>query len=58
MAWRSHGDTNDELVDKLAANGLINDDRVAEAMKKVPSAIRPIPSQPDSTTSFPLVNPH
>lgn len=37
MAWRSHGSSNDELVDKLAENGLIEDDRVKEAMKKVHS---------------------
>lgn len=35
MAWRSHGTTNVELIDKLTKNGLINSPIVAEAMKKV-----------------------
>jgi protein-L-isoaspartate(D-aspartate) O-methyltransferase len=35
MAWRSHGSTNESLVDCLAENGLITSDRVKQAMKKV-----------------------
>jgi hypothetical protein len=35
MAWRSHGNTNDELVEQLWRNGLITDERVKEAFLKV-----------------------
>lgn len=35
MAWRSHGSTNDELIDQLWRNGLIKDERVKEAFLKV-----------------------
>ena len=35
MAWRSHGQSNDDLVDRLKANGIIQTDKVAAAMKKV-----------------------
>ena len=35
MAWRSHGDSNEEMVDHLARNGLIKTDRVKIAMKSV-----------------------
>lgn len=35
MAWRSHGSTNNGLVDCLADNGLIKTDRVKQAMKSV-----------------------
>ncbi|KAL2027512.1 hypothetical protein VTO58DRAFT_111603 [Aureobasidium pullulans] len=38
MAWRSHGSTNDGLVDCLADNGLIKSDRVKQAMKSVDRA--------------------
>ncbi|KAF2751618.1 protein-L-isoaspartate O-methyltransferase [Sporormia fimetaria CBS 119925] len=38
MAWRSHGDTNTELVNNLKDNGLIKDERVREAMLKVDRA--------------------
>lgn len=35
MAWRSHGTNNDSLVNNLKKNGLIESDRVKEAMMKV-----------------------
>lgn len=35
MAWRSSGSTNAALIANLASNGLINSDRVKEAMLKV-----------------------
>ncbi|KAI8445521.1 protein-L-isoaspartate O-methyltransferase [Phakopsora pachyrhizi] len=38
MAWRSHGATNSELVQNLAKNGLINSQRVQDAMCKVDRA--------------------
>lgn len=38
MAWRSHGSTNDELVEQLWRNGLITDERVKEAFLKVDRA--------------------
>lgn len=30
MAWRSHGSTNEELVDKLFENGMISDRIIAD----------------------------
>ncbi|KAF2000992.1 protein-L-isoaspartate O-methyltransferase [Amniculicola lignicola CBS 123094] len=38
MAWRSSGATNQALIENLARNGLIEDDRVKEAMLKVDRA--------------------
>ncbi|ROW02502.1 hypothetical protein VMCG_06024 [Cytospora schulzeri] len=38
MAWRSHGSTNNELVEQLWRNGLITDERVKEAFLKVDRA--------------------
>ncbi|THY86035.1 protein-L-isoaspartate O-methyltransferas-like protein [Aureobasidium pullulans] len=38
MAWRSHGSSNNGLVDCLADNGLIKTDRVKQAMKSVDRA--------------------
>ncbi|KAL8588782.1 hypothetical protein ACOMHN_035278 [Nucella lapillus] len=38
MAWRSHGQTNDELVENLQKNGVIQKARVAGVMKKVDRA--------------------
>ncbi|KAF2707447.1 protein-L-isoaspartate O-methyltransferase [Pleomassaria siparia CBS 279.74] len=38
MAWRSSGATNEVLVANLAQNGMINSDRVKEAMLKVDRA--------------------
>ncbi|KAH5706757.1 protein-L-isoaspartate O-methyltransferase [Parastagonospora nodorum] len=38
MAWRSSGDTNEELIDNLKKNGLIETERVKEAMMKVDRA--------------------
>ena len=35
MAWRSHGRSNDDLVDNLKANGIITSARVEAAMKAV-----------------------
>jgi len=35
MAWRSHGETNEELVNNLRKNGIIDSDRVADVMKTV-----------------------
>ncbi|WOO85844.1 Protein-L-isoaspartate(D-aspartate) O-methyltransferase [Vanrija pseudolonga] len=35
MAWLSSGRTNTELVDRMASNGLITSDKVAQAMKLV-----------------------
>jgi len=35
MAWRSHGTTNEELVSKLRANGVIESDKVEQVMKSV-----------------------
>ncbi|ODQ51427.1 protein-L-isoaspartate O-methyltransferas-like protein [Saitoella complicata NRRL Y-17804] len=35
MAWRSHGETNLEMLDNLRKNELIKSDRVYEAMRKV-----------------------
>ena len=32
MAWRSSGNTNEELVNNMAKNGLIEDERVKRAM--------------------------
>ena len=40
MAWRSHGATNKELVEKLASNGLIKSDRVKQAMLRVDTIIK------------------
>jgi protein-L-isoaspartate(D-aspartate) O-methyltransferase len=36
MAWRSSGASNEALINNLKANGLIESDRVREAMMKVP----------------------
>ncbi|KAJ4291039.1 hypothetical protein N0V90_010236 [Kalmusia sp. IMI 367209] len=38
MAWRSSGSTNEGLIANLAKNGLIESDRVKEAMMKVDRA--------------------
>ncbi|KUI63007.1 putative protein-L-isoaspartate O-methyltransferase [Cytospora mali] len=38
MAWRSHGSTNEELVEQLWRNGLITDERVKGAFLKVDRA--------------------
>merc|ERR1739844_849680 len=35
MAWRSHGSTNEELVTKLRANGVISSDKVEQVMKSI-----------------------
>lgn len=35
MAWRSSGSSNAALINNLAANGLINSDRVKNAMLNV-----------------------
>jgi hypothetical protein len=35
MAWRSSGETNEELINNLKKNGLIETERVKEAMIKV-----------------------
>jgi len=35
MAWRSHGSTNEELITKLRANGVISSDKVEQVMKSV-----------------------
>jgi protein-L-isoaspartate(D-aspartate) O-methyltransferase len=35
MAWRSHGDSNDDLVNNLKANGIVTSSRVEAAMKAV-----------------------
>ncbi|KAF7198195.1 Protein-L-isoaspartate O-methyltransferase [Pseudocercospora fuligena] len=35
MAWRSSGSSNEELIEKLAQNGLITSERVKNAMKGV-----------------------
>jgi protein-L-isoaspartate(D-aspartate) O-methyltransferase len=37
MAWRSSGSSNEALINNLARNGLIESDRVKEAMLKVHS---------------------
>ncbi|CAD5118773.1 DgyrCDS7450 [Dimorphilus gyrociliatus] len=38
MAWRSSGTTNEELISKLKANGIIKSDRVFQAMISVDRA--------------------
>ncbi|PLW51232.1 hypothetical protein PCASD_01011 [Puccinia coronata f. sp. avenae] len=38
MAWRSHGTTNNKLVQNLFTNGLLKSNRLVEAMKKVDRA--------------------
>jgi len=38
MAWRSHGTTNEELISKLRANGIIESDKVERVMKSVDRA--------------------
>ncbi|KAL1662757.1 protein-L-isoaspartate O-methyltransferase [Schizophyllum commune] len=38
MAWRSHGKTNVELISNMARNGIIEADRVINAMKRVDRA--------------------
>jgi protein-L-isoaspartate(D-aspartate) O-methyltransferase len=38
MAWRSSGDTNEQLVDNMQKGGLIESDVVAQAMKRVDRA--------------------
>ena len=35
MAWRSSGSTNEELMSKLRANGVISSDKVEQVMKSV-----------------------
>lgn len=35
MAWRSHGQTNDELVDNLHKNNILESERVVSIMKRV-----------------------
>jgi protein-L-isoaspartate(D-aspartate) O-methyltransferase len=35
MAWRSHGSSNDELVENLQKNGVFHEPKVAEAMKAI-----------------------
>lgn len=35
MAWRSHGQSNDDLVEQLKANGIVNSPRVEAALKAV-----------------------
>lgn len=38
MAWRSHGQSNDDLIDRLRDNGIIKSPRVETAMKAVDRA--------------------
>lgn len=38
MAWRSHGNTNAELIANMRSNNLIKSNIVAEAMAKVDRA--------------------
>lgn len=35
MAWRSHGQSNDDLVDRLKTNGIVTSTRVESAMRAV-----------------------
>lgn len=35
MAWRSHGETNEDLIKNLKRHGIINDQRVIQAMMTV-----------------------
>lgn len=53
MAWRSSGATNDALISNLRSNGLIDSDRVAEAMKKV-DRVHYAPSMPYEDSPQPI----
>ncbi|OAK95097.1 protein-L-isoaspartate O-methyltransferase [Phaeosphaeriaceae sp. SRC1lsM3a] len=53
MAWRSHGTNNDSLVNNLKKNGLIESDRVKEAMMKVDRA-HFAPSRPYDDSPQPI----
>ncbi|KAI6652551.1 hypothetical protein LOD99_4336 [Oopsacas minuta] len=35
MAWRAHGDSNEDLVDQLKANGIVKSPRIEVVMKRV-----------------------
>lgn len=35
MAWRAHGDSNEDLVNQLKANGIVKSERVEQAMRRV-----------------------
>ena len=35
MAWRAHGDSNEDLVNQLKANGIVKTERIELAMKRV-----------------------
>lgn len=49
MAWACSGTSNSELVNNMAANGLINSDRVKNAMLGVrtPPKTLPLFNEPD-----------
>lgn len=38
MSWRSHGTSNDDLIDQLKKNCVLKNARVEEAMRKVDRA--------------------
>ena len=38
MSWRSHGESNDDLVDQLKAHRVLTKPRVEEVMRKVDRA--------------------
>lgn len=56
MAWRSSGSSNDDLVEQLWRNGLITDERVKEAFRKV--SCHRIASLPDFSHTLPLSSAH
>ncbi|CAI5965007.1 unnamed protein product [Closterium sp. NIES-64] len=38
MSWTCHGDSNGEMVDKLLRSGIVQSERIAEAMKQIDRA--------------------
>ncbi|CAI5464551.1 unnamed protein product [Closterium sp. Yama58-4] len=38
MSWTCHGDSNSEMVDKLLRSGIVQSERIAEAMKQIDRA--------------------
>ena len=50
MAWRSHGSSNDELIEHMTRNGLVNSERVKQAMKSVSSQTRQVHTAISLTT--------
>lgn len=58
MAWRSSGQTNEELVNNLFRNGVLTTERVRDAMLKVSQRPHPFPlPRPRRKASSPQAQP-